>query len=92
MAWRSNPVLVDISGFRGPSSTGGWPLSAFADVLEGVLEVPAGIEPVDYGRPDDREQPGRMRGANRKAPSPSPGNGDNFSNVVPPAGLEPARF
>ena len=56
---KANPVMAEISGFRGSSSAGGSPRSAFAD----VLEVPVGIEPVDYGRPDDREQPDGMLGA-----------------------------
>ena len=33
------------------------------DVLEGVLEVAVRVEPVDYGRLDDREQPDGVPGA-----------------------------
>ena len=55
--------MAEIIGFRGPSSTGGWPRSAFAYVLQDALEAPVGIEPVDDRRADYREQPDGMPGA-----------------------------
>ncbi|MDY5441626.1 MAG: hypothetical protein SPG64_05390, partial [Candidatus Enteromonas sp.] len=41
------------------------------DVLEGVLEVAVRVEPVDYGRPDDREKPDGVPGAGLAAITPS---------------------